>query len=352
MKDLPFPDEIRVTQINDEGPIPCFFIRFADPVACLTTNWNYVPSAHPLVERIVPHADVLVAQRAFSKQSQWIVEDAKDRGVPVIYELDDFFLELPPQSCTRITEERKDAIRRMLACADLVTCSTRPLAQALGSYNSNIRVLDNYALPVTLARLDTSPRDVPHVGIVNTDYFKLIDQKLELFAALREAIETLGYQVTFPGTIDPLMRELQSQYPSHVKLVPTFLPRRHLIELMIEYGINVAVVPLDDNQYHRFKSDIKFFDWGSAAIPGIYNNSRIYQRVIHQKNGFLCDGTYDGWLEGLRYFADSKARHECGMAAHAEGQKRTLETYSREMADAFLSVIGNPSNALEHAASA
>jgi hypothetical protein len=229
----------------------------------------------------------------------------------------------------------------MVGLADVVTCSTAALQAKLKEFNPNVRVIENYAVPFSLQEIQASRDKTPHAVIVNTDYFKLADRKQELFDALREAILTLGYRVTFLGSVDDMMAKLSSEFPSQAVIDASFTPwRKRFLGGLMQRGINVAIVPLEDNVHHSFKSDIKFMDFASIGIPGIFNNRRIYPRVSHQRNGFICEGTFDGWLEGLTYFATQHARQECGDAAHASARERTIDEFAREFADVLMETTG------------
>jgi hypothetical protein len=344
MNDSPadlFPPGFRVTQVSDEGPTPSFFIRFRDPVAFLTTNWNYITSAEfDLANRMLASAHIGVVQRAFSSGSQRLMEACKSASIPVIYETDDLMMDLPPQSGFMVTEPQKTAIKCMLKSADLVTCSTQPLAERLSEHNASVKVLENYAIPFPLDRIHSARTQTPHLALVNTDYFKLTEAKDGLFSALAKAISELDYRVTFFGTTDESMAVLQARFPDSVVIVSSFIPwRRPFLSALMERGINAAIVPLEKSAHHRFKSDIKFMDFASIGVPAIFNHEEIYRRVVHKQNGFLCDGTYDGWLEGLAYLADQRTRDACGDAAHTTAHQRTLGDYASEFAGAMLALL-------------
>ena len=327
--------QLRVTQVSDEGPTPSFFIRFRDPINLLTTNWNHIDSADfDLANRMLTVTNIAVFQRAFTSESLWLMENCKGASIPVIYETDDLMLDLPPQSGFKLSQVQKEAIKSMLKRADLLTCSTPALAERLAEYNTRVKVLENYAIPFAIDAIRSTRNHIPHLAIVNTDYFKLTEAKEGFFKALAKAIETLQYRISFFGTTDMAMETLRSQFPESVEIISSFIPwRRSFLSALLQRGINVAIVPLEVAKHHRYKSDIKFLDFASIGVPAVFNHGEIYNRVIHKQNGFLCDGTSAGWLAGLRYFADCSIREECGEAAHATATLRTIEHYASEMVD-------------------
>jgi hypothetical protein len=332
---VPFelPRHVRVTQLSDDEAIPSFFIRFRDPIQLITDNWNCVRADDPDADRIVLAADVLIVQRSWTVRSKRLVTRFKATGRPVIYETDDFMLELPLQSALKISEEKKATIRSMVSAADLVTCSTAALAQSLSLINPHVHVLENYAIPFDLPAVRGARGKLPHLCIVNTDYFKLTVAKAELFDALRYGIETLDYRCSCFGSVDPLMTALAAQFPLQVRLNAGFVPwRKTFLTRLMTHAVNVAIVPLENAEYHRFKSDVKFFDFGSIGVAGIYNNTAVYHRVLHRQNGFVCDGTYRGWVDGLEHFADEANRNQCGDTAYHDAAARSIDTYAAELA--------------------
>ncbi len=227
----------------------------------------------------------------------------------------------------------------MVRDADLVTCSTRTLRDALSEFSSNVRVIANYALPIPWKDVIDRLAGPPHLAIVNTDYFKLIKQKTGLFNAIEAAISRLGYNVTFIGTIEPEMHRLQATYPSQVRLETTFVAwHRRFLQRLAGFGVNVGVVPLEHDPVHRFKSDIKFLDFASLGMPSIFNNTEVYSKVVSGENGFICDGSEEGWYQGLAFLADKETRLRCGQRAHSDAQARVLTDYASELQAAILSV--------------
>jgi hypothetical protein len=332
----------RIVHLSDEPPIPSFFIRFCDPIRTLTDNWCYVRADDCDACEITETADLVFVQRAYSVRAQLLVERAKANGTPVIYETDDYLLQLPAQSRLILSEQGRAAIRSMLTAADVVTCSTHRLAESLGVFNNAVKVLENYGAPCHPDRIAESRAHSaqPHAVLVNTDYFKLSAGKQQLFLSLEEAIRTLQYRITFVGSTDPRMEDLQKRYPDRVAVRPWFVPRRNLfLEMLLDESVNVAIVPLEANDDHSYKSDIKFFDFGSIGVPGIYDNPGVYTRVAHLDNGFLCRSGTRGWSEGLEYFASEQNRARCGDRAYECSKGRTLRDYVREFSTVIADVL-------------
>jgi glycosyltransferase involved in cell wall biosynthesis len=335
----PLDPRHRIVLVSDSGPIPSFYVRFLDPIALITDNYNVVPLYAEGAAAITRSADLLVVQRWVSTPMRRIVDDAKARGIPIVYETDDNMLDLPSHSSMRMSEELLDNVKAMLALADLVICSTPALADAMARYNSHVRVIENYGLDKP--EVDVSGR--PHLAVVNTDYFKLSGSKQDFFRAVSQAIEDLDYRVTFFGSVDAAMITLRERFPAAVEIIDGFVDERSaFLDRLSAHGVNVAAVPLDDTEHHLVKSDIKFLDFASLGIPGIFNNPRVYAAVRHQVDGYMTADTQAGWFDALRYFADPDHRRDCGQAARdVVATSRGLTHYADQLATLYAQLLGD-----------
>lgn len=328
----------RIVLLSDSGTIPSLYVRFVDPIQHVTHNYNLVSSVFPGAEMVARDADLLVVHRWFGSSIRAMVDEARRRGVPVIYETDDNLLDLSDETALALTDEHRANIKDVLVKADLVICSTYKLADALGVYNRNVTILENYGLNKPITNLAVKP----HLAVVNTDYFKLKSTKADFFEALGIAVSQLDYQITFFGTVDPATVELKERHPDHIRIIEGFVDdRAAFLHLLLDHEINVGVVPLDDTRQHSYKSDIKFLDFASIGVAGIYNNKTVYAAVRHRVDGFICDDSLAGWLDGLTYLADSTNRVELGHAAREVVRKdRSIENYAARLGDHYRRLLG------------
>jgi glycosyltransferase involved in cell wall biosynthesis len=323
--------------LSDSGLIPSLYIRLVDPLSRFTNNYNILTSDEVGASTLTRAVGLVVVHRWFNTPILKIAEEVKLRNIPLIYETDDNFIELSGSSATSLSKEHIENIKCVMRIADVVLCSTQTLADFIRAYNSRVMVLENYGLIKPLANIDAAP----HLAVVNTDYFKLGSTKGAFFAALKVALEQLDYKITFFGSIDPAMRALKASYPYRVHIIDNIInDRAAFLDRLVESGVNVAAVPLEETWQHSFKSDIKFLDFASAAIPGIYNNRAVYYAVQHRENGFFCSDTQDGWLEGLAFFQSTFNRKYCGHAARSMIENgRSIDDYARGLSAAFKEVM-------------
>ena len=322
---------VRIVVLTDSGAIPSLYVRLLDPLVLTTGNYNVVHSSTANIEAVALSADVLILQRWFDTPIRDLAFQAKRRGVPVVYETDDNLLDLSEHSQNRFSETQQRLIREVAQAADLVTCSTDSLARFMSGLNQHVTVLKNYGFVNTVIEQEATP----HLGIVNTDYFKLDAGKAAFFQALEDAVEQLRYRITFFGSLDPLAAELCRAHPDKVNFEKrTTDDRRAFLEILAASGVNVAAVPLSDTRQHAFKSDIKFLDYASIGVPGIYNNVTVFPDVVTGQDGLVCEDSYDGWFQALSAFTDPAMRAACGRRAHAIVEEgRSIDGYVRRFAD-------------------
>lgn len=331
-----------VVVISDSDRIPSYYVRIADPLGLGTSTWESFPVYDPDAEKSLEKADILVVQRWLQTPTRRIVENAKRLGIPIVYETDDDLLNLPKNSSMKFSEELLDNMRAVLKMADVVTCSTNALADRLTQHNPRIAVIENYG--IDLPAIDAGGK--PHLAVVNTDYFKIRKTKQAFFTAMERAIKEIGYRISFFGKIDSDMIDLCNRYPEDVELVDGFEnDRAAFLKILASHGVNVAAVPLEDNEQHLVKSDIKYLDFASFGIPAIYNNNRVYDTVRHEVDGYMTQDSEEGWLAGLRYFADEDNRRRCGRAAHRVVQeKRGLKQYADRLSEIYDLIIAEKKN--------
>lgn len=84
---------------------------------------------------------------------------------------------------------------------------------------------------------------------------------------------------------------------------------------------DLAIAPLEKNQFNRYKSQCKFLEYGINHIPAVYS-SWFFTDVIHKYTGMLAE-TPDDWFAAI-----------CYLVEHPEERKRIGE-------NAFNQVIKN-----------
>lgn len=163
-----------------------------------------------------------------------------------------------------------------------------------------------------------------------------LDERLIVLRQARRAAGDrirIGYMGTSTHDEDlrmvlPALRTVCNRYPDRIRLQFTGVLTRETLERIEELGglpveiINpspveseyqafllwftgevrwdIGIAPLVNNEFNRFKSDIKFLDYTAAAIPGIYSDVPAYVGTVkNYVTGVLVDDSASAWTAAL-----------------------------------------------------
>ena len=277
-----------VVLIEEEIFCPVSYVRIVNHLQHAPPGWSaeilVLPrEATGALERL-EHASVLLMARCVSGEAFTIAKEAQKRKLPIVYDIDDYLWRLPDYL---VGSEKPSDIDGIIAAASLVTTPSTQLVKFIGDRFPNVRVelIPNAAdLP-----LPAMPERNITAIMGNSDFFRLKGEKQALFEAMREAARYtnsrlwLYYLSNDPPeycTDDPALQVIWCgvrSYTSYRALIDRVRP-------------NVAIVALPDDHFSRYKSVIKFAEFGAYGVPGIYSNVEPYK-------GFVREGS-DGWLSG------------------------------------------------------
>ena len=309
--------KVQMLWVSDEGLIPSSYIRavnlFAEP---LQGAFAYRPTPKVNMAEIL-EAELVVFQRCRSLRSLCLFLAARCAMRRVVYDIDDYLLELPKESGCIFDKEAVENMRLMIAMADLVTCSTLPLAEKLRDLNANVEVVANSVEP--RGRLPSSADQPVRLFISNTDYFKLTFSREPFFRAIGDVLEKHGAaQMVVVGRSCPEVAHLQNRFGSRVIVHEGFIPDyNEYLQLLESVQPGIGLVPLEASSFHSFKSNIKYLDFGAFGIPAIFSDVPPYHDSIqHGRTGILTPNTYEGWFHAMdRLIADPQRRTAMGMTA-------------------------------------
>ena len=255
-------------------------------------------------ERALEQAELFVVQRDFPRH--WLAFEkvttyARQRCVPLVYDLDDLLLALPPEHPDRLSGYYAAALLPMLAAisqAGLVTASTLRLAAALQPYTSNVRVLPNL-LDDRLWRL-RPPAEVTGAPLV-IGYMGggSHGSDLELVAGALE--RTLA---RYPGRVH--LRFWGAEPPAPLRGRPEVSWRRlelyHYPEFaayFLRQRLDIALAPLVDNEFNRSKSAVKYLEYTALGAAGIYSPLETYTQAVSDGETGLLASTEEEWEAAL-----------------------------------------------------
>ena len=245
-------------------------------------------------------ADLVCFQREFScrfKAYQSVLAEARARGVPVVMDLDDHLLALPPDHPDRLAGDFADslpALMHALLSADALTVTTPELKQELTPFNPNIFVLPNYLdadfwrfrQPV-LRPADAQVRILFMGTPTHAPDLAGIAEALINIARLYGSRARFGFFGARPP--ESLAEFAQVDYQA----VQSF-DYRHFQREFLQIEADIALAPLQDNVFNRCKSAIKFLEYSALGLPGVYAALPPYIAAVSDgENGFLAGDTQE-----------------------------------------------------------
>ncbi len=296
----------------------------------------------------VADADLVLIQRDFPrrlKAYQQILFLARQQGKPVVYDLDDLLLELPEDHPDRLNHYYADALLPMLhalSAADAVTVSNALLADYVRPFNSNVFLLPNYLddqlwklHPPKSSETGDSPLVIGYMGGES----HLEDLRL-VAPALMEILQRYGSRVA--------LHVLGVRPPEELLAQPNITWRPSKTHVYADFAADFAsqpadlfIAPLRDNHFNRCKSAIKFLEYSSMGIPGIYSRIEPYSSVVsHGKNGLLAY-TGEEWVVCLAELIEKpELRRTLGQSAQETVRRDwLLSEHAQQWADVYQSLL-------------
>ncbi|MFL7891736.1 MAG: glycosyltransferase [Anaerolineales bacterium] len=278
----------------------------------------------------VAEADLVVIQRDFPRfwrDYKHIISLAREKGKPVIYDLDDLLVEIPHGHSHR--GDYAGEILTMLYAiidADLVTASSSNLVAYLSELNPNVKLIDNYLndhlwvirppenrdeknskVSIGFMGGQTHRADLEYIkrSLLNVND-KFSDQVIYKFWGTQPPEELLSLPTT---QWNPINQEDYAQFASFFS----------------EQDCDILIAPLIDNAFNRAKSGLKFLEYSVLGAAGVYSNLPPYERMVVQgKNGFLADNL-DDWETYLSTLIDNPSlRIQIASAAQQMVQQEWL----------------------------
>jgi len=277
---------------------------------------------------MISQADIVLIQRDFPSQVEQynaVVEAAKLQNKIIVYELDDLLLELPeqhPDFYHYLTA--RSSILKAIVDADAVIGSTSAICKYLNTYNLNIYQFNNYLddLIWDFPKPKNADREKITIGYMgghshSYDIESIIAPLESVLTKFNEKLVLRFWGLAPPEPIDSYGNTEWDQ--------PGLVVYKEFAEYFIEQYCDIFIAPLADNLFNRCKSAIKYLEYSSLGIPGIYSRITPYETVVeHGVNGFLASSE-DDWNKYLTLLIkDQELRAQIGNSARNNVQKNWL----------------------------
>ena len=226
-----------------------------------------------------------------------ICEECKRAGIRVVYDFDDRFdAVLPDNPAAAVYVEQKRAeVWGMIELADVVTVSTRALAEHVRGRAKDVRVLPNH-IPASI----WPRRGEPDPDVTRILWAGSPTHKRDLGVAAPAIARVLGRhngKVRFTCFGERIPAALASS-AAHVDLMD-FVSFEDYADALAKVRADVAIAPLEANEFNSGKSAVKVLEYGASGYPvfcspvGEYPEAKEGGAPI----GLVDDGDWEEVLE-------------------------------------------------------
>jgi len=306
--------------INTKKKVVCYSyslngVQDADAMGYLRIVAPYTNADYEIIPGIenneikihpIEFSDIVIIQRNFpnnfSKYTQ-VIENARYYQKPVIFDIDDLFFFLPENHPDRLNHTYTSSLLPIFQAimeANFITVTTPRLKQALDQLNPNIEVLPNY---------------------LDDNIWKLRNPVLDKINSQNIVI---GYMGTNSHQADllyilPVLQDLMSTYPNRVKFrfwgvkppedflsnpnvewIPFYsMNYQQFVQFFQTQQVDIFISPLLNNEFNKCKSPLKFLEYSSLGIPGVYSSIEPYSNIIENRTTGLLAQSLEDWKECL-----------------------------------------------------
>jgi len=281
------------------------------------------------IQKHLSNSDLVSIQAPGYKDAHTLMRLYKSEGKKVVVDYDDYSFDLSPGNArycelgTRETEElgpdgkpaykwrdmengfdlksnqaKYEAFKMCVKDADLVTTTTEYLAEKFRTLNERVVVCPN-SVDFNLWKPIPGPdvlKDEVRIGWFGGDshYVDLKGFKTLLPRVIKRFPQV---KIVLQAPPVPQWLEFFKEIPKEriewhnwadLRYYPLFLASRHF---------DIGLCPLEDNEFNKCKSSIKFFEFTAIGATTIAQNMHPYsQNIIHGDTGFLAS-TEDEWMD-------------------------------------------------------
>ena len=292
-------------------------IRFSEPLGRWSRLYGGSVRIRPLFGDNTADllwADVVVLQREANPFVLGLMTWIKGAGKCVIFEIDDLLTEVPAHlSVHEHCEKMRPYLEQALSYADAITVSTRPLGEALGTFNQRVSLIPNCVEtvhePVRQSVCPNAGEQGNDDGVITLVVASSDSVRVDFIKdALEQLIAEPGVTYRLVGIGPPGEALRDDGLPVEVHPLMDY---EHFKAFLATLDNAIGVIPLDDSRFNRCKSAVKFLDFCAAGIPAVCSNVQPYTDVItHGVDGILCENTERGWIDAVMAMAphDERAR--------------------------------------------
>jgi glycosyltransferase involved in cell wall biosynthesis len=229
--------------------------------------------------------------------------------IPLVFEFDDHFLDVPRYNEAGRYFHRYSTLsgisKVQLLVSDAATTTTDHMAGIYREHQRNIVVLPNCIDPEDIGPFPVDPARAndKSVRIVfaggSGHYGDLATIRTPLERILEEFPQT---RMFFMGCLPDWATKYMANSldPSRNRVFTTlWVSYQHFPRILQWGGFDIALAPLVTNEFNFCKSNLKWLDYSVAGIAGVYSDLKTYSNVTPRETGMVASGDKE-WYHALR----------------------------------------------------
>ncbi|MBT2762788.1 glycosyltransferase [Paenibacillus sp. ISL-20] len=256
---------------------------------------------HKQVTRsIISSYDIILFLRSIEPAALQCLEWARLEGKKTVYVIDDHFLAIPQTSPLGQKYSKpayKETYIYFLKNAHMVKVESPVFCELIKKQFNPKVIYFPGGIDISFAPSFRDPKKEDRL-VIGYEGAKKESSFRPVIPALKRILKEYG---------DFVRLEFYGYCPEELKGHPNISHREHnedysqFMKKLYRANWDIGLAPMDDNLFYRCKSNVKFRDYASCRIPGIYSLSPVYRDcVFHKETGYVVPQTEQGWYNGIR----------------------------------------------------
>ena len=254
---------------------------------------------------------VLFLCRHTSVDAYLLAKKAKDLGLKVLYDIDDWIFDFPENNIAGLGESARKSALDMMRLADRVIASNFFLSKLLlEKFQIDAVVVPSGFYVPSLSDDGGGDFYSKKVLFVNGDNLKIKTFQSDFFKFLKTSFRDEERSLhVYADTYDLFPSNLRYEKKGRRK-------REVFLSELVDERFHFAITPLSASEelesvdFIRCKSPVKYLLYGSIGLPCIYSDSWIYRDVVKDMDtGILVANTIESWMGAFeRLISDDNLR--------------------------------------------
>ena len=275
------------------------------------------------LERIQP--DTIIFQRPLAREFLDFMKHSKVYSNAFkVYEIDDLITNIPIKNYFK-SQHPKDTVKLLregIAQVDRLIVSTPGLAEAYSSWHKDIQILELKLPPVWWGDLKVTRTEhkKPRVGWAGgSSHLGDLELIADVVKDLADEVDWIFFGMC-PSKLRPYVKEFHSGVPIHM------YPQK-----LATLDLDLALAPLENNQFNDCKSNLRLLEYGACGYPVICSNTRAFTDSNLPVK--ITKNRYKDWVEAIRSHTSDLAntKHAGNKLQHEILNKHMLNLKSQEI---------------------